>query len=121
MERAETVGIISDNLDRVLADHFFGSDTTDYSVPFEPSPEDQAEALGYQLAMDGQDPHAPLGMPFQAMVRFYGGFHRAQMDAAREQGRRKWPGWAEAFEFDSKSEPHPAELRGCSGHPAYEE
>jgi hypothetical protein len=127
------VGIINDSLARVvckvpaldLTAFALGRpdpiDTSDHALTTGPSPEDAAEALGYRLYFDGEDPHPPDGMPLETMMRFYTGYYTARMDHAREKDRDRmaWIAWLD----EVNAEPHPAELieHGCaSGHPSFE-
>jgi len=65
-------------------------DTTDYSAPFNPSPEEEADQLGYHLVMAGEDPSPPRGWPFGRLVSFFDGVQAGWREQAMEAVARRW-------------------------------
>jgi hypothetical protein len=80
------------------------TDTTDHGLPSGPSPEAEADHLGYRLVMDGEDPNPPRGMSFARLVSFFDGVQAARFDIAMGEiaERDDLESW-----FDSLPEPTP--------------
>jgi hypothetical protein len=93
---------------------------------FQPTPEMEMEALGFDLGQAGEHAQAPSGLPFSEILSFYQGFLAGR--AALEQEFEAWLDELAAEQDrmdDAFGSPldtwHPAELaeaRGHAGHPA---
>jgi len=95
---------------------------------FVPTPEMEAEALGYELAFAGEDAQAPAGWDFDRLVAFYNGFLsgkaalEVEYDAWLDEVAAEHNRMEDAFGSpeDTWHEAELAEAGSRSGHPAHE-
>lgn len=98
------MGIISSALDRVLGNRLLSfehvcldhttrpvavepEDTTDHALASGPTPDDEAEWLGYSLLVAGEDANPARECAYEGMARFYRGWYAARMTMARKRDR----------------------------------